>query len=147
MDTSRSGIKCLKSTCEIVFYCIWWLKFCNLYIKQPFPRVVLYKRSVLKNVSKFTDKHKKQSSGGVLSKEKMFLKIQQNSQQNILSGVSFLIKLQAGKQKPTEAATGDALLNKVLLKISQILRDNDLCWSLFLIKLHIWCLQLYQKRL
>ena len=35
---------------------------------------MLYKRSVLRNVSKFTDKHKKQSSGGVLSKEKMFLK-------------------------------------------------------------------------
>ena len=25
--------KCLKSTCEIAFYCIWWLKFCNFYIK------------------------------------------------------------------------------------------------------------------
>ena len=70
---------------------------------------MLYKRSVLKNVSKFTDKHKKQSSGVVLSKEKMFLKILQNSQKNIFSGVSFLIKLQAGNLKPSEAATGDVL--------------------------------------
>ena len=31
--TSRSCIKCLKSTCEIIFCCVWWLKFCNLYMK------------------------------------------------------------------------------------------------------------------
>ena len=86
---------------------------------------MLYKRSVLKNVSKFTDKHKKQSPGGDLSKEKMFLKIQQNSQQIILSGVSLLIKLQTGNQKPTEAATGDAL------KIFANFTGNNLCWSLF----------------
>ena len=30
---------------------------------------VLYKRGDLKNFSKFTDKHKKQSSGGVLTKD------------------------------------------------------------------------------
>ena len=61
---------------------------------------MLSERGVLKNVSKFTDKHKKQSSGGVLSKEK---------QKNIFSGVSFLIKLQARNLKPSEAATGDVL--------------------------------------
>ena len=70
---------------------------------------MLYERSVLKSVLEFTDKHKKQSSGGVLSKEKMFLKILQNSQKNIFSGVSFLIKLQAGNLKPSEVATGDVL--------------------------------------
>ena len=31
--------------------------------------MVLYKRGVLKNFSKFSDKHKEQSSGGVLSKD------------------------------------------------------------------------------
>ena len=70
---------------------------------------MLLKRSVIKNVSKFTDKNKKLSSGGVLSKEKMFLKILQNSQKNIFSGVSFLIKLQTGNLKPSETATGDVL--------------------------------------
>ena len=69
---------------------------------------MLYERSALKN-SKFTDKHKKQSSGGVLSKEKMSLKILQNSQKNIFAVVSFLIKLQAGNLKLSEAATGDVL--------------------------------------
>ena len=69
---------------------------------------MLYKRSVLKN-SKFTDKHNKQSSGGVLSKVKMSLKILQNSQKNTFAVVSFLIKLQAGNLKLSEAATGDVL--------------------------------------
>ena len=72
---------------------------------------MLYKRSVLKN-SKFTDKHKKQSSGGVLSKEKMSLKILQN----IFAVVSFLIKLLAGNLKLSGAATRDVLENKVFLK-------------------------------
>ena len=35
---------------------------------NSFPEV-LYKRGVLKNLSKFSDKHKRQSSGGVLSKD------------------------------------------------------------------------------
>ena len=70
---------------------------------------VLYERSVLKNFSKLTDKHKKQSSGGVLSKEKMLLKILKNSRKNIYSGVSFLMKLQAGNLKLVEAATGNVL--------------------------------------
>ena len=70
---------------------------------------MLYKRSVLKHVSKFTDKHKKHSSGGALSKEKMFLKILQNSLKNIFSGVSFSIKLLAGNLKSSEAATRDVL--------------------------------------
>ena len=71
---------------------------------------MLYKRSVLKNFSKFTDKHKKQSSRGVLSKEKkMFLKILQNTQTAIFVAVSFLTKLQAGSLKLSETATGDVL--------------------------------------
>ena len=69
---------------------------------------MLYKRRVLKN-SKFTDKHKKQSSWGVLSKEKMSLKILQNSQKNIFAVVSFIMKLQAGNLKLSGAATGDVL--------------------------------------
>ena len=75
---------------------------------SSFPEV-LYKRSVLENFSKFADKHKKQSSGGVLSKEKMFLKILQNSQKNIFVRVSFLMKLQARNLKLSEAAAGDVL--------------------------------------
>ena len=69
---------------------------------------MLYKTSVLKN-SEFTDKQKKQSSSGVLSKKKMSLKILQNSQKNIFVVVSFIMKLQAGKLKFSGTATGDVL--------------------------------------
>ena len=69
---------------------------------------MLYKRSALKN-SKFTNEHKKQSFGGVLFKEKISVKILQNSQKNIIAVVSFLIKLQAGDLKLSGAETGDVL--------------------------------------
>ena len=62
-----------------------------------------------KSTCEFTDKQKKPSSEGVLSKEKMFLKILQNSQKNIFPGVSYLMKLQAGNLKPSEAVIGDVL--------------------------------------
>ena len=54
---------------------------------------MLYKRGVLKNFSKFSDKHKEQSSGGVLSKDvlKNFVKF---TEKNIFAGVSFLKKLE-----------------------------------------------------
>ena len=39
--------------------------------------------------------------------QKILLKILQNSQKNIFPGIPFLIKLQAGNVKLSEAATGD----------------------------------------
>ena len=39
----------------------------------------------------------------------MFLKILQNSQENVFAGVSFVIKLPAGNLKLSEAATRDVL--------------------------------------
>ena len=70
-------------------------------------------RGVLKNLSKFSDKHKEQSSGGVLSKDvlKKFTK---------KTSFSFSTKLQAGNLNSAEAAAGDSLQNKVFLKILQI---------------------------
>ena len=62
----------------------------------------------------------------------MFLKGWQNSQQNILSGVSLLIKLQAGNLKPTEATTGDKqpvleyLFNKVAYLLPATLSKKTL---------------------
>ena len=71
MVTFCSCIKCLKNTCQTVFYCICWLHFCKLYMKQRFLEV-LYETCVLKNFSNFTNikkQHKQQSSGGILSKD------------------------------------------------------------------------------
>ena len=49
---------------------------------SSFPEM-LYKRGRLKKLSKFTAKHKKQTSGGAL--KKIFLKILQNSQIDIFA--------------------------------------------------------------
>ena len=64
--------------------------------RSSFPEV-LYKRNDLKNFSKLTDKQKKQSTGGVLTKDvvKNFAKFTDK----YVSQVSFLIKLQAGNLK------------------------------------------------
>ena len=67
--------------------------------------MVLYKRGVLKNFSKFSDKHKEQSSEGVLSKD--VLKNFEKLTKNIFGGVSFLTKLQVRNLKLREAAAGD----------------------------------------
>ena len=83
MATSCFCKKCLKSTCEIVFYCIWWLKFCDLYMKYTFSN-----RSPIKEV---------------------FQKTSQNSQKHIFAGFIFLMKLQVGNLKLSKAAAGDGL--------------------------------------
>ena len=80
---------------------------------SSFPEV-LYKMSSQKNVSKF-QVNTRISHPEVFCK-KIFLNILQNSQKNVLAGVSFLIKLQAGNLKLSEAATGDILSKKVFLK-------------------------------
>ena len=48
--------------------------------------------------------------------KKMFLKILQISQKNVFAGVPFLIKLQAGNLKQSEAATGKCSVKKGVLK-------------------------------
>ena len=125
MATSRSCIKCFKSTCEIVF-----LLYLVVKILQLVHKIAVFPRRSIKQVfwktsqnSIQTDKHKEQSYRGVLWKRNMFLNILQNSQKNIFSGVSFLTTLQTGNLKPSEAATRDILWNKVLLKISQISQE------------------------
>ena len=45
--------------------------------------------------------------------------------------------MQAGKFKPAEAAAGDSLQNKVFLNVLKILLE-EVCVSLFLIKLEFW---------
>ena len=67
---------------------------------------MLYKRGDL-NFLKFKDKHKRQSSGGVLSKD--VLKNFARFAEKYLWTSLFLIKLHAGNLKLSEAATGDVL--------------------------------------
>ena len=66
---------------------------------------VLYKKGVLKNFSKLSDKHKKLSSGGILSKDvlKNFVNFA------IFARVYFLTKSQARNLKLAEPAARDCL--------------------------------------
>ena len=65
------------------------------------PRGALCRRCS-ENFSRFSDKHMKQSFGGVLSKD--VLKILQSSQKNIIAGASFLTNFQVGNLKLAEVA-------------------------------------------
>ena len=80
---------------------------------NSFPEV-LYERDDLKNFSKLQVNTR--SSHREVFCKKIFVKIFQNSQKNVLAGVPFLIKLQTGNLKLSEAATGDLMLKEVFLK-------------------------------
>ena len=80
---------------------------------SSFPEV-LYERDDLKNFSKLQVNTR--SSHREVFCKKIFVKIFQNSQKNVLAGVPFLIKLQTGNLKLSEAATGDLMLKEVFLK-------------------------------
>ena len=68
---------------------------------------VLYEIGDLENFSK-VQVNTRNSHLEVFCK-KMFLKILHNLQKNVFDGVPFLVKLQAGNLKLSEAATGDVL--------------------------------------
>ena len=148
--TSRYCIKCLKSVCEIVFYCIWQPKFYNLYIKITVsPRCFIKETqntSVLKNVSKFTDKHKKQSSRGVLSKENMFFKMLQKFTEKDLFRSIVFNKVADCKLETFRSSHCRCSVKQGALKKFANFTGNNLCWDLFLIKLHFWSLQLHKRR-
>ena len=86
---------------------------------------------------KFTDKLKKQSSGGVLSREKLFLKILQNSQKNIFAGV-FFNKVADWKPETFRSCHWRCSVKQGVLKKFANVTGKNLCWSLFLIKLQFW---------
>ena len=96
---------------------------------------MFYKRSVLKNFSKFTDKNKKYSSGGAPSKEKMLLKFLQNSKRNIFPRASFFAgwKLGTFRYSPWRC-----FVKQNALKNFANFTGNNLCWSLVLMKWQFW---------
>ena len=105
---------------------------------RQFPIGVLFKRGILKNFSKSSDKDKKQSSGGFLWKDilKNFAKFTEKHLESLFGGVSFLIKLQAENLKLSEA---DAGVSKTRFpKNFANFTGKNLWWSLFLMKLEFW---------
>ena len=100
----------MKRACEILFISSGGWNSATCTWNKLLPRSALKNRWSEK-LLKIAGKHRKQSFGGVKR-----LKILQISQKNVFAGVPFLIKLQAGNLRLSEAATGNVLLKKVFLK-------------------------------
>ena len=96
----------MKSTSEILFIVAGGWNSATCTWNKQFPSDAVENRSSEK-LLKITGKHKKQSSGGILSKDiaKNFVKFTEKR----ISCSSFLIKLLAGNLKLSEVATGDVL--------------------------------------
>ena len=71
-------------------------------------------------------------------KKKMFLQIFVKFTKSIFAGVSFLIKLQAGNSQNFTSSHWRYSVKEGALKNFANLTGNNLCWSLFLIKLQFW---------
>ena len=98
---------------------------------------MLYKRIVLKNFSKFTDKHTQNSHQGMFC-QNMFLKSLQNSQENNFSGVFFFNNVANWKPKTVRNSHWRRSVKKGILKNFANFAKKLLCWSLFFIKLQFW---------
>ena len=84
---------------------------------------MLYKRGVMKNLSKFTDKHKKQSFAGILAKL---------TENRSLAANSRLQTWNCQKQQLEMFCKKDIFKNFVNFT------GKHVCWSHFLTKLHLW---------
>ena len=96
---------------------------------------VFWMRSSEKLLSKFTDKHKKQWSAGILSKDvfKNFAKLTQKH----LCWSPFLIELQGGNLKCQNHPL-EMFCKKVIFKNFVNFTGNTCVGVFFLIKLHFW---------
>ena len=102
---------------------------------SSFPEV-LYKKNVLKNFSKFTEKHKKQSSGSVLSK--IVLKNSAKFTQKHLCRRLFFNNVAGWKPETVRSSHWRCSVKQNVLKNFANFTGKNLCWSLFLIKLQFW---------
>ena len=104
---------------------VFWLKSCNLYMKQAVCRRYSRKKVLWKR-----DIHP-QAYIRRCSVKKMFLKISQNSQKINFAGVSFLIKLEVRNLKLSETATVGVLLKRCSSQFLKYHRKTPVLESLF----------------
>ena len=118
---------------------------------------MLYKRSsehysVLKNSSKLKHKNtKKQTQKAVIRrcpvKRKYVLKNFAKFTEKYLFRSRFFNKLAGSKPETFRSSHWRCSVKQGALKNFANFTGNILCWGLFLIKLHFWCLQLHKRRL
>ena len=95
---------------------------------------VLYEKGVLKNFSKLAEKHKKQSSGGVLSKNAKFCKICRKTS----LPESLFNNVVGWKPETVRSSHWRCSIKQDFLKKFANFTWKNLCWSLFLIKFQFW---------
>ena len=93
---------------------------------------VLYKRSVLKNFSKFTDKHKKQSKG--VQRKDVFKNFAKFTEKHLYQSLLF-DKVAGWKLETVRNNHWRCSVKQGVLKNFANFTEKNLCWSLFLIKL------------
>ena len=96
---------------------------------------MLHKRGVFKNFSRFTDKHKKQSSAGVLSKNvlKNFAKLTEKH----FCGSLFFNKVAGWKPETVRSSHWRCFVEIGVLQNFANFTRKHLRWSLFLIRLQL----------
>ena len=77
----------------------------------------------------------------------MFLKIQGKFREKHLFQSLFFKKVAGWKPETFTSSHWRCSVKQGALKNFANFTGKNLCWSLLLIKLHFWCLQLYQRRL
>ena len=98
--------------------------------------VLLYKKGFLKNSSKFTNKHKKQSSGVVMSKDILtnFAKFTGNH----LCQSLFFNKVAGWRPEAVRSSHWRCSAKQGVLKSFANFTRKNRCWSVFLINLQFW---------
>ena len=95
---------------------------------------------------KFADKHKKMSTRGVLPKEDVSKIFSKFIAKHLFRSL-FLNKVVGWKLETFRSSRWRCFVKHCTLKIITNFAENSQCWSFFLIKLHILCLKLYERRL
>ena len=92
---------------------------------------MLYKRGILKNFSKFTDKHKKETSRGVLSRDT--LKDFGNFTEKHLCRSLLFNKVAGWKPETVRSSRWRWSVKQGVLKNFTNFTGKNLCWTLFII--------------
>ena len=98
---------------------------------------MLYKRSVLKNFSKSTEKHEKQSFGGVVKRKDVLKDFAKFTEKNLCRSL-FFNKVAGWKPETFRSSPWRCSVKQGVLKNLPNVTGKNLCCSFFLIKLQFW---------
>ena len=99
-----------------------------LYLLVEIWNKLLYKRGFLKNYSKFSDKHKEHSSGGVQSKD--VLKNSVKFTEKYLCRILLFNKVAGWKPETDRSSRWRFFLKQVVFKNFVNFTGKNICWSL-----------------